>query len=27
LNDFKVFDKMLDLFSFEGTWFSNYMIL
>jgi hypothetical protein len=27
LNDFKVFDEMLDLFSFKGTWFSNSMIL
>jgi hypothetical protein len=27
LNDFKVFDEMLDLFSFDGTWFSNSMIL
>jgi hypothetical protein len=26
-NDFKVFDKMLDLFSFKRTWFSNCMIL
>jgi hypothetical protein len=22
LNDFKVFDEMLDLFSFKGTWFT-----
>jgi hypothetical protein len=26
-NDFKVFDKMLDLFSFKGTWISNSTIL
>jgi len=26
LNDFKVFDELLDLFSFKGTWFSNCMI-
>jgi hypothetical protein len=26
-NDFKVFDEMLDLFSFKRTWFSNNMIL
>jgi len=27
LNDFKVYDEMLDLFSFKRTWFSNCMIL
>jgi hypothetical protein len=27
LNDFKVLIKMLDLFSFKRTWFSNCMIL
>jgi len=27
LNDFKMLIKMLDLFSFKRTWFSNCMIL
>jgi hypothetical protein len=27
LNDFKVFDEMLDLFSFKRMWFSNCIIL